>query len=121
MKPKKKTEPSLRDQLSEPLRDFVDDIRTHGPDALKKVREKDPTKYLELATKILPLVAALDPGISDFSDCQTPADIGRQLLKNVGADEYLISDGMIAEAVEAHDLLIAKLEQIRAKAEGDIQ
>jgi len=62
MKPRKKPEPSLLQQLSVPLRDFVNDFKTHGADVLQKVRKDNPEKYLELSTKLLPLVATLNPG-----------------------------------------------------------
>jgi len=80
-------EQSLLGQLSKPLRDIVDDIRAHGPDALRKVREESPVKYLELVTKVLPIIAALDPGRSDWSECQSMEDIGRRLLTSVGFED----------------------------------
>jgi hypothetical protein len=46
LKPRK-SEPSLREQLSEPLRAFVSDFKINGADALRKVREESPTKYLD--------------------------------------------------------------------------
>jgi hypothetical protein len=41
MKPRKAkpTEPLLIDELNQPLRDIVNDIKAHGLDALKTVRE----------------------------------------------------------------------------------
>jgi hypothetical protein len=80
MKRKPKSgEPSLLNQLSKPLRDFGADFQEHGADAMRKVREDNPTKYLELATKLLPLIVALNPGVENaYSDCQNMADVGAQ-------------------------------------------
>jgi len=118
---KPKTEPSLLEQLSKPLRDFVDDFKTHGASVLQKVREDNPEKYLELSTKLLPLVVGLNPATDDFSDCTDKRSLGIKLLKSVGADEYNLDDGMIMDALNAQDEFIAQLQRIRAHAEGQIQ
>ena len=115
MKPKK-LQPTLRQQLSEPLRDFVADFKAHGKSALETVRERSPEKYLELATKLLPLVAALNPGADDFADCATPNDVGMKLLKTVGMNEFDMTEPMIADALKARDDLIDALEAIRDRA-----
>src|SRR5262249_46321167 len=94
----KKPQPSLRQQLSEPLRDFVNDFKTHGKSVLEQVRQNNPEKYLELSTKLLPLVAALNPGADDFADCATPNDVGMKLLKSVGCSEFDMTEPMIADA-----------------------
>src|SRR5262245_20742309 len=85
--PSKASEPSLLDELSKPLRHFGTDFKEHGADALKNVRETNPEKYLELSTKLLPLIMALRPGASEFADCQSMEDIGMKLLKSVGLEE----------------------------------
>src|SRR5262245_64810147 len=105
-------EPSLLSQLAKPLRDFVEDIRVHGPDELRKVRENEgPAKYLEFATKLLPLIAALNPqGGSEFSDCQTQQDIGRKLLQSIGFNDP--DDASIEDAVKANDAFIERLRSI---------
>ena len=46
---KKKPEASLIDQLSEPLKDFVNDFKEHGKSVLEQVRSRNPEKYLELS------------------------------------------------------------------------
>src|SRR5262245_34667043 len=117
-KPKTNTEPTLLEQLSEPLRDFVNDFRAHGKSALEQVREKSPEKYLELSTKLLPLVAALNPGVNDFADAKDMRGIGIALLKSVGCAEFDMDETMIADALEANDTFIERLQGIRAKAEG---
>lgn len=123
MKPPRKTkpEPSLLEQLSAPLRDFVNDFKTHGADVLQKVREDNPEKYLELSTKLLPLVAALNPGMDDFSDCNGMRSIGIKLLKSVGCDEFEMTEAMIQEALQHNNQFIERLQAIRARAEGAIQ
>ena len=120
MKPKK-LQPTLRQQLSEPLRDFVNDFKAHGKSALEAVRERSPEKYLELATKLLPLVAALDLGADDFADCRTARDLGIALLKSVKVDEYEITEDMIAEALKYNDIFIDRLQAIKAASEGALQ
>jgi hypothetical protein len=117
----KPTEPSLVDELNKPLRDIVNDIKAHGLDALKTVREKSPEKYLELATKILPLVAALNPGASELAECKTIEDIGVQLLRSVGLADGQMDGESIAAAIAANERFVAALEEIRDKSQGMIQ
>jgi hypothetical protein len=114
---KPKSEPSLLNQLDKPLRDFVADFQEHGADVMRKVREDNPTKYLELATKLLPLVVTLNPGVeTEFSGCNTMADVGAQLLKSVGADPETITEDMIAAALKANDEFLGRLEQLKDEA-----
>jgi hypothetical protein len=117
----KLNEPSLLQELNEPLRDFVADFKLHGKNALEQVRERSPEKYLELSTKLLPLVAALNPGADDFSDCQNMQDVGVKLLRSVGVSEYEVTADMIAQAIKLNDKFIDELQAIRAAAEGAIQ
>lgn len=121
MKPRKpKPEASLIDQLSAPLRSFVTDFKTHGANTLELVRERNPEKYVELSTKLIALIATLKPEPSGFHTTRSMADIGRELLKSVGCNEEAMSDGVVEEVIEANDIFIAKLEAIRARAEGEI-
>ena len=60
-KKQKPAEPTLIDQLSGPLKDFVNDFKEHGKTVLEKVREENPEKYLELSTKLAGLVVTLKP------------------------------------------------------------
>src|SRR5262245_1902575 len=110
---------SLIDQLSAPLRDFVADFKLHGKDAMEKVRQESPSKYLELATKLAGLVAALRPEPSGFSTAQSHADLGVQLLKAIGVQEDLITPDMIEQAVRANDTFHEQLEAIRDRAQGE--
>jgi hypothetical protein len=111
----KPAEASLLDQLGVPLRDFVADFKLHGKRALEQVRLESPSKYLELASKLAALVAALKPAQSAFHDANSMQDIGRKLLESVGTDNAAITEDMIQEAVAANDRLIAQLESIRDK------
>jgi hypothetical protein len=119
MKRKQKAgEPSLLNQLSKPLRDFVTDITENGAEALRKVREESPAKYLELSTKLLPLIIALNPETpTALSDCQSMADIGARLLRSIGVDEEAVTEDMIDRALEANNEFISRLEQIRDRAQ----
>jgi hypothetical protein len=118
LKPRKPPEPSVLEQLSAPLRSFVADFQEHGADTAKKVREENPQKYLEIATKLLPLIVALNPATNEFADCQNMNDIGARMLKSVGADESAVTDAMVAQAIAAHDAFVARLEAIRDRAQG---
>lgn len=102
------------------MRDFVQDFKAHGKSALETVRQRSPEKYLELSTKLLPLVAALNPGASDFSDCDSMQEIGIKLLKSVGCAEIDMDEAMIAEAIAANDAFIDGLQRIKARAEGAV-
>ena len=113
-------EPSLIDQLSAPLRDFVADFKQHGKDAMEQVRKESPSKYLELATKLAGLVAALRPEPSGFSTAQSHADLGVQLLKAIGVQEDQITPDMVEEAVRANDTFHEQLEAIRDRAQAEL-
>jgi hypothetical protein len=124
MKPrnsKGNNEPSLLRELNEPLRDFVADFKLHGKNALEQVRERNPEKYLELSTKLLPLVAALNPGVDDFSDCKDMQDVAVRLLRSVGLSDFEMTPDMLEEAKKLNDRFIDELQAIRAAAEGAMQ
>jgi hypothetical protein len=122
MKPRKppKPEPTLLDELSAPLRGFVKDFKAHGASTLEQVRERSPEKYIELRTKLIGLIAALKTEPDGFHNANSMEEIGRLLLKSVGCAEDAMSDGIVEQAIQANDVFIARLEQIRAKAEGEI-
>ena len=107
---------SLLDQLAAPLRQFVQDFRSHGPSTLERVREQSPERYLELSTKLVSVIATLRPAESEFKEARTMQDIGRAHLRNVGLEDP--TDDQIAEAIAANDRFIAGLEQIRDRALG---
>jgi hypothetical protein len=115
-KGKKKEEESLLEQLSGPLRDFVVDFKTHGKTVLEQVRQENPAKYLEMASKLAALVAALRPEPDGYSKADSMQDVGRKLLLSVGADETMLTDAQIEQAIAANDALILQLEAIRDAA-----
>jgi hypothetical protein len=124
MKPrnsKSNNEPSLLRELNEPLRDFVADFKLHGKSALEQVRERSPEKYLELSTKLLPLVAALNPGVDDFSDCKDMQDVAVRLLRSIGLSDFEMTPDMLEDAKKLNDRFIDDLQAIRAAAEGAMQ
>jgi hypothetical protein len=121
MKPRKpKPEVSLLDQLSAPLRSFVTDFKAHGATTLEDLRQRNPEKYIEQSIKLIGLIATLKPEPSGFHSTRSMQDIGRELLKSVGCSEDAMSDGAVEEVIAANDIFIAKLEAIRARAEGEI-
>jgi hypothetical protein len=120
MKPRKSrisNEPSLLQELNEPLRDFVADFKLHGKSALEQVRERSPEKYLELSTKLLPLVAALNPGTNEFSDCRNMNDVGVKLLQSVGFNEP--DEASIQAAIALNDKFIDDLQAIFRNAAAE--
>src|SRR5262245_17791684 len=110
---------SLLEQLSAPLRDFVADFKLHGKDAMEKVREESPSKYLELATKLAGLVATLRPEADGFSKANSHEEIAIKMLEGVGTPRDAITPDMIEAAVRAHDDLVARLGEI-AQAQGEL-
>jgi len=119
-KPQKPNEPTLLEQLNGPLRDIVSDLKMNVAGELKKLRERDSGRYLELAAKLLPIIMSLNPGTDDFSDCKDKRSIGIALLKSIGANELDLDDGQITDALNAQDEFIAQLQRIRAQAEGQV-
>ena len=55
-------------------------------------------------------------GEIDFSQASSMEDIGRKLLQSVGFASP--DDASIAEAVEANDVFVDRLQEIRARAQG---
>src|SRR5262249_3026387 len=104
------------EEWGEQVRDLVADFKTHGKSALETVRERSPEKYLELSTKLLPLVAALNPGASGYSDAQSQSEIAFRLLRQMGVSEFDINEQMLQDAVEANDKFVATLRNIAALA-----
>jgi hypothetical protein len=66
--------------------------------------------------KILNLILDQPPNTSvDFSSANSMQDIGRKLLESVGFASP--DDASVQQAIEANDIFIAKLEQIRERAQ----
>ena len=72
--------------------------------------------WVTTASKLLPFIVALNPGADDFSDCNTPNDVGMKLLKSVGCSELDMTEPMIVDALKARDDLVDALEAIRDRA-----
>jgi hypothetical protein len=121
MAPKSKAtlEPSPRAKLSQAFLEALQlDFAEYGKAVIEEMRQKDPTRYAELAGKLI--MTFEQPAEGSWDDCKSMEDIGRKLLKSVGCVEDVMTDGIVQAAIEANDIFIAKLEQIRAKAEGEI-
>jgi len=118
----KKPEPSLLEQLSAPLRDFVADFKTHGKGVLEQVRQRSPEKYLELSTKLAGLVATLRPDPDGFSKANSHEEIAIRLLESVGAPRDIITQPMIEAAIQANDDFVARLGEIvqAARQQGEL-
>jgi hypothetical protein len=80
---------------------------------LEKVREENPAKYLEMASKLAALVVTLKPSQGGFQDANTMEEIGLRLLKSIGMEEEDITPEMISEAIGANNKFVARLEEIR--------
>ena len=121
MKPKKlkASEPSVRDKLSASfLKAFQNDFEINGIEAIEKLREESPSKYAEIASR---LIAMVEPPPEGFEVCRTPRDLGIALLKSVQINEYEMTEDMIAQALKCNDDFIDRLQAIRAAAEGAMQ
>jgi hypothetical protein len=55
------------------------------------------------------------PAPDDYSQCQTRLDIGRKLLGQVGVAEDAMTDSMIAQAAEANEAFLDRLELIAGR------
>ena len=74
-KKQKPAEPSTRDKLSASfLKAFQNDFETYGGETIEKLREESPSKYAEIAAK---LIAAIEPRGEGFDSCRTKEELGR--------------------------------------------
>jgi hypothetical protein len=119
--PKSKREPTLLDQLSGPLRDFVKDFQAHGKSVLEQVPERSPEKYLELSTKLAALVATLKVEPDGFAQCKSMPEVGIKLLQSVGCPEDLITGEMVEDAIKENDRFVEQFVAIRDRAQGLMQ
>ena len=109
--PQQPNEPSLRDRLSASfLAAFEADFQSHGADVIERMRESHPERYAELAGKLI--MTAEQPSANPYADADSMEDIGRVLLKEIGCDEFQITDDMVEQAVAANDEFLARLQQI---------
>ena len=115
-----KTEPTLLEELSGPLRDVVIELKSNLAGELQKVRESGYSgEYLKIAAKLLPLILAFNTGGSDFSSADSMQEIGVELLKQVGFHEP--DEDSIQQAITAQDDFIEKLREIYARAAPEEQ
>ena len=104
--------PSTRDKLSNAFVEALEkDWAEHGIEVIQQIRLDNPVKYGELIARLIPMDANLVSG-SNFTQCKSMEDIGRQLLLQVGVEEIAITPSMIQAAIAANDDLVARLEQI---------
>ena len=75
------------------------------------MRLKSPEKYAEIAAR---LIAATEPSANKRTEPNSVRDIGREMLMQVGCNEYDITDDMIEQALAANDRLFKELETIAA-------
>jgi hypothetical protein len=68
--------------------------------------------------KVLGIIDKPQDNPQDWNAAQSMQDIGRKLLQSVGLSDP--SDADIELAIQANDVFVAKLERIRAEAEGTI-
>src|SRR5262245_25057760 len=119
MKPKKPkgNEPSARDRLSASfLKAFQNDFETYGVETIEKLREESPSKYAEIAAK---LIATIEPKAEEAKDDIRSIAIG--LLKDTGMSEDMMTEDDITDAVKARETLINELVAIRDEAQGRLQ
>ena len=119
MKPRKPkpTEPSTRDKLSASfLKAFQNDFETYGGETIEKLREESPSKYAEIAAK---LIAAIEPRGEGFDSCRTKEDLGRALLESVGFNDP--DDDSIQQAIQLNDKFIDDLQAIFRNAAEPLQ
>jgi hypothetical protein len=116
-KPSKAIEPSARDKLSASfLKAFQSDFEIYGVETIEKLREESPSKYAEIAAK---LIATIQPKPDGYEQCQDRESLGRKMLQQFGVAEP--SPQMIEEALAAEEIFRARLQAIKAEAEGAIQ
>jgi hypothetical protein len=112
MTPKSKTiAQSPRTRLSAAFLEALEaDFQEYGKGVIQEMRQKDPTKYAELAGK---LIMTTEPPSNqiDFNTANSMQEIGLKLLQSVGFADP--TDEQIQQAIQANDVFIAKLEQIR--------
>jgi hypothetical protein len=113
----KPTEPSPRAKLSRAfLEALQSDFEQYGRNVIERMRETDPTRYAELAGKLI--MTTEPPSRIDFTAAQTPEDVARLCLKAIGYENP--TDADVEEAAKHNEIFAAHLEAIRAKAEGEM-
>jgi hypothetical protein len=110
MKPSKPkaSEPSLRDKLSKNFLEALEaDFREYGKDVIEQMRTKDPTRYAELAGKMIMTTEPREPSLENARNMH---DVAVALLKSVGFVDP--DDDAIEQAIKANDAFINRLQAI---------
>jgi len=110
MKPSKPkaAEPSLRDKLSKNFLEALEaDFREYGKDVIEQMRTRDPTRYAELAGK---MIMAVEPREQSLENARNMHEVAIALLKSVGFVEP--DDNSIEQAIKANDAFINRLQAI---------
>ncbi len=115
MRKKQKSTAPLLDQLSAPLKEFVEDFGRHGKAVLERVRERSPEKYLELSCKLASLVATLKPKGDEMDAARNPDELAVALLREIEMPEDAIDEDAILAATAANDEFCQRLEAIKRK------
>jgi hypothetical protein len=100
------------------LEAFEQDFQQNGVDVIKKMRETDPTRYAELAGKLIMTIEARQDGVEKANSVE---EIAIHLLRNINCPEDWMTPEVIQQTVKAHDAFIAELEAIRDAAQGPLQ
>jgi hypothetical protein len=113
----KPIEPSLRTKLSQAFLEALEaDFRLYGAGVIESMRASDPTRYAELMGKVIMTVEP--PSQDSWDQTKSVQDIARKLLREVGTDEDWMTDAVVEQAVKANDEFIARLEEIRDRAQN---
>src|SRR5262245_49760681 len=116
MKKPKPNEPSLRNKLSQSfLETLEEDFRLYGKNVIEQMRQSDPTRYAELAGKLIMATEPPAEGI-DFKNAQSMHEIGTKLLQSFGVHEP--DEDSIQRAIEANDTFVSTLKNIAALAQA---
>jgi hypothetical protein len=119
MAPKSKAkaiEPSLRAKLSAVFLEALErDFQENGVEVIKGLREKHLDRYAELVGRT---IAQTEPKEDTWDQTKSVQDIARKLLREVGTDEYAMSDDIVEQAVQANDEFIARLVEIKDRAQN---
>jgi len=116
-KPKAANEPSTRDKLSAKFdADLLADYEAHGREAIAAAREKSPEKWLDAVGR---RISAIEPRPDGYESCQDMREIAIKHLQSIGFSDP--DERSIQAAIEANDIFVNTLQQIRAEGEGQLQ
>jgi hypothetical protein len=112
-----KPEPSLRTKISQAFLQALEaDFRLYGAGVIEAMRESDPTRYAELMGKVI--MTAEPPSQDSWEATKSMEDVARKLLREVGTPDDWMTDAVVQAAIEANDNFIARLEEIRDRAQN---